>query len=93
MERLMQLGDRFVFLGSCFAEHIGRRFGEYGLPVLCNPTGVLYNPLSLLRVVQSAAGEDAPWPVFEHDARWYCWLAGTQLSAGDEAACRRLMTG
>ena len=93
MERTMQLGDCFVFLGSCFAEHIGRRFGEYGLPVLCNPTGVLYNPLSLLRVVQGAAGDDSRWPVFQHDGRWYCWLAGTQLSAADEAACRSLMTG
>ena len=93
MERLMQLGDRFVFLGSCFAEHIGRRFAEYGLPVLCNPTGVLYNPLSLLRVVQGTAEEtDSHWPVFQHEGRWYCWLAGTQLVADDEASCRRLMT-
>ena len=91
MERQMQLGDSFVFLGSCFAEHIGRRFSEYGMPVLCNPTGVLYNPLSLLRVVQGAGEEDCSWPVFQHEGRWYCWLAGTQLSADDESECRRLM--
>ena len=92
MERVMQLGDRFVFLGSCFAEHIGRRFAEYGLPVLCNPFGVLYNPLSLLTAVQGAALKDeAHHSVFFQDGTWHSWSAGSQVSATDEASCRQLM--
>ena len=54
MERLIAVGDRLVFLGSCFAEYIGRRFGSYGMATLSNPLGVLYNPESVRAVVASA---------------------------------------
>ncbi len=94
MNPVMQLGDRFVFLGSCFAEYVGRRFAEYGLPVLCNPFGVLYNPLSLLAAVQGAARGDKVDPsVFLQDGVWHSWLASSLVAAADEASCRRLMAG
>ena len=38
--RLVGLGDRNVFLGSCFAEHIGQCFQDNLLPTLVNPLGV-----------------------------------------------------
>jgi len=92
MKRIMQLGDSFVFLGSCFAEYMGHRFSDYGLPVVCNPLGVLFNPASLLSAVKGAAEEDeTSWPLFQHEGQWHCWLAGTQLSAADETSCLALM--
>jgi hypothetical protein len=34
-------------IGSCFAEHIGERLKTYLFPVTCNPTGILFNPMSI----------------------------------------------
>lgn len=36
-------------LGSCFADNIARKLGEYYFRVTGNPTGTLYNPVSVAR--------------------------------------------
>ena len=41
-----------LFVGSCFADSIGRRFEEEHFPVCINPFGVMYNPVSVLHTVQ-----------------------------------------
>lgn len=40
-------GDRFFFVGSCFADSIGDIMAEAGFDVVRNPFGVLYNPASI----------------------------------------------
>lgn len=35
-------GDHVLMLGSCFAEHVGRRMQDGGFRVEINPFGVLY---------------------------------------------------
>ena len=42
---------RTMFLGSCFAENMGSRMAENQFPCVVNPTGVLYNPLSIFQVL------------------------------------------
>jgi lysophospholipase L1-like esterase len=44
--------EPILFVGSCFADHIGRRFSEEHFPVTVNPYGVMYNPASVLHTVQ-----------------------------------------
>ena len=44
--------ESILFVGSCFADHIGRRFAEEHFPVTVNPFGVMYNPASILHTVQ-----------------------------------------
>jgi hypothetical protein len=39
--------DRMMFIGSCFADHIGKKIWGYRFQVDVNPFGVLYNPLSV----------------------------------------------
>jgi len=36
-----------IFMGSCFSDHIGGMLSRYKFPVLLNPFGVLYNPISI----------------------------------------------
>ena len=43
--------ESILFVGSCFADHIGRRFAEEHFPVTVNPFGVMYNPASILHTV------------------------------------------
>lgn len=87
--RRFRVEDRYVFLGSCFSENIGGLFRQYGLSALSNPLGVLYNPMSISGVVgQALHPETARLPLFEHDGRWCCWLAGTQLYGDTEESCK-----
>lgn len=48
------LADRILTLGSCFAEEIGRWLAEHKYRVVCNPTGPLFNPLSIHRLLTRA---------------------------------------
>ncbi len=38
-------------IGSCFADHIGHRFEEMKMDILSNPFGIIYNPISQMRLI------------------------------------------
>ena len=44
--------DRLLFVGSCFAENIGRRFVENQFDAVVNPYGTMYNPASVGHTVE-----------------------------------------
>lgn len=49
---LIEPEDDLLFLGSCFADSIGRRFAENKLRAVVNPRGTMYNPASILHTLQ-----------------------------------------
>ena len=79
--------DGFVFLGSCFAQHVGSRFADYGMQATVNPLGVLYNPLSIERVIMQTAQPCVEPYIFQHEGLFRCWLAGTQYFADTAEDC------
>lgn len=50
-ERRIGPADRLLCMGSCFAEHMGRRLADGKLSVVLNPFGILYQPLVLARAL------------------------------------------
>ena len=48
---------RMLFVGSCFADSMGRRFADDRFRAVVNPFGVMYNPASLLHTVERYEGE------------------------------------
>ena len=46
--------ERMLFVGSCFADNLGRRFVENRFPATVNPFGVMYNPASILHTVEKS---------------------------------------
>ena len=44
--------EEMLFVGSCFADNIGRRFKDEMFRVTVNPFGVMYNPASILHTVE-----------------------------------------
>lgn len=54
--------EQLLFVGSCFADSIGRRFQEEHFPVTVNPFGVMYNPASVFHTIQRC--EEVPRIVF-----------------------------
>ena len=45
-----------LFVGSCFADSIGRRFQEEKFRAVVNPYGVMYNPASILHTIERWEG-------------------------------------
>lgn len=48
---------RMLFVGSCFADSMGRRFVDDKFRAVVNPFGVMYNPASVLHTVELYEGE------------------------------------
>ena len=54
--------EKMLFVGSCVADNIGKRFVDEMFLATVNPLGVMYNPASILHTIQSI--EDAPRVAF-----------------------------
>ncbi len=79
-----------VFIGSCFAEHIGQRMASSGLAVDVNPFGVLYNPesiaLALTCILEGACPDHAFFK--GKDGLWHSRLHSGDFSAATEVEVR-----
>jgi len=50
--------EEMLFVGSCFADHIGKRFQEEKFRATVNPFGVMYNPASILHTIERLSTRD-----------------------------------
>lgn len=62
--------ERMLFVGSCFADNIGRRFVDDKFRATVNPYGVMYNPASIMHTVK----------------RWTAELVAAQPEASDSSS-------
>lgn len=72
--------ERMLFVGSCFADNMGRRFTEEKFRAVVNPFGVMYNPASILHTVvrlQDAAEASASMPFREDEDGTAVFTLGT----------------
>ena len=80
--------SRVLLVGSCFTDEIGTKMQAHGLHTDCNPTGVLYNPLS---IVQSLNG-DMRIELVEHDGLFHSMSHHGSFSGTDsEQVLRRCL--
>lgn len=62
--------ERVLFVGSCFADNMSRRFAQERFDVTANPFGTMYNPVSVLHTIErlcsqwDAEGQVPPRVVF-----------------------------
>ncbi|RPH30636.1 MAG: GSCFA domain protein [Bacteroidales bacterium] len=78
-----------MFCGSCFTENIGSLMVERKFPILVNPFGVVYNPISVKLVIESILNAQ---PFDESDLKfrnglWYSYLHHTSYSSPDKEKC------
>ncbi|MBP9078213.1 MAG: GSCFA domain-containing protein [Haliscomenobacter sp.] len=74
-----------LVMGSCFAESIGGRMQELKFPVVANPFGILFNPLSLASAIARLL-EGTPFQPGElelHNGRWLSFAHHGQFSGAD----------
>ena len=50
--------EKILLAGSCFADSIGGKLGNFGFDVCVNPFGTLYNPVSLLNCFKRLVSEE-----------------------------------
>ncbi len=74
--RKLGVGDRSVFLGSCFAESVGSVFSEAGLRALVCPLGPVYCPAALVRLLTKGGALEA----VQGPSGWHTWLSDTKYT-------------
>ncbi len=53
-ERQINISNRILAIGSCFAQNVGSKFSDYKFHVNSNPFGTLFNPISIFKLVNQA---------------------------------------
>ena len=81
--------DFNMFIGSCFAENIGKKFIENKFQVDLNPFGVLYNPesiaMSINRLIENNPVSDKE--LFFHEGLFHSFTHHSSFSDTSKEAC------
>jgi GSCFA family len=75
---------KLLSLGSCFAAHMGQRLVSHKLDTLVNPGGILFNPISMTKLMRLALHLESPTPFRRadhlpvwHHFDWHSDMSGT----------------
>jgi len=82
-----------LLVGSCFTENIGTKLKQLKFPVLENPNGILFNPVSIAKSVQSYIQNkqytDAD--LFYQNECWNSWEHHTRFSHPQKEVCLQMI--
>ncbi len=87
---------RLLAVGSCFAEHIAGKLADAKFDIRTNPTGILFNPLSIAEALRSyRRGEPVrPEELHGDGERWFHYDFHGSFSDADAAqALKQMNTG
>ncbi|HPT21693.1 MAG TPA: GSCFA domain-containing protein [Bacteroidales bacterium] len=79
--------DRVMFIGSCFASSIGQQLEMGRMPVLINPSGTVYNPVSVSNTLDTiiSGKEFTKDDLYHYDGAWHSFYHYTDFSSDDPA--------
>lgn len=74
--------DQLLLVGSCFTEHIGKNLEQLKFPVLQNPNGILFDPLSVASSLMSytKSRKFIRDDLFYHNELWHSWHHHSRFS-------------
>jgi len=74
-----------IFIGSCFATLMGQRFEAGHLPVCINPSGTVYNPVSVSNTLDMITGKTTCTgkDLFNNNGTWLSFNHYTDFSSDD----------
>ncbi len=69
----LEVEEKTLFIGSCFAENIGQKFNELHLDAFINPFGVIFHPIPIFQLFDRALSEHffEPKDFFEFQDYWF----------------------
>jgi len=79
--------DRAMFIGSCFASSIGSRLEMGHMPVMINPAGAVFNPVSVCNTLDTITKRKkfVQDDLYFHDGIWLSFYHYTDFSSDDPA--------
>jgi len=77
--------DPAMFIGSCFAKSIGRQFEAGRMPVLINPSGTVYNPVSVCKTLDTITSgrKYDTGDLYNNSGTWISFDHYTDFSSAD----------
>jgi len=77
--------DPALFIGSCFATAIGRQFEAGRMPVMINPAGTVYNPVSVCNTLDAITRgrKYDKSDLFNNEGTWISFDHYTDFSSAD----------
>ncbi len=74
-----------MFIGSCFAAAVGSRMQSGNMPVMINPAGTVYNPVSVSNTINSfiTPAKHDPGSLYRHGSLWISFDHYTDFSSDD----------
>jgi len=81
--------EKIVTIGSCFAQNIGEYFEHFRFNVMCNPFGVLYNPISSFNSFNLARDKKTftRGDLIESNGEWHSFYHHSDFSHHDHKIC------
>lgn len=88
-EKRINYRDRILLTGSCFTEHIGNAISDLKFSVLQNPHGILFDPASVCKSLQSyiANKKYKEQDLFQLNEVWNSWDHHSRFSHIDKQDC------
>lgn len=82
-ESMITYNDPVIFIGSCFAASIGRQFERGHMPVMINPAGTVYNPVSVCNTLDSITSRKvySAEDLYYHEGTWVSFDHYTDFSS------------
>jgi hypothetical protein len=88
LEPAFEYRDQLLLMGSCFAEEMGEKLQQHLFSTLVNPHGILYNPISITKAMNSYLDNKqyTEADLFMHNDLWHSWDHHSRFSALTPAA-------
>ena len=83
-EKKIEYQDKILLLGSCFADNIGSKFGEYYFQCTVNPFGTLYNPASIMKAIHLSLRKESKRYLLQHNGLWHSMVHHGSFSHPDK---------
>jgi hypothetical protein len=87
-DRKITYYDPVMFIGSCFATSIGRQFELGHMPVMINPSGTIYNPVSACNTLNTITGGGSYGitDLYNYEGAWISFNHYTDFSSPNPEA-------
>ncbi|MBL4624539.1 MAG: GSCFA domain-containing protein [Flavobacteriales bacterium] len=85
----LSYADSMLLIGSCFSENMGRKFDHFGFDTLTNPFGVIFNPISIVNLLQRSLDSRMYTESDLHfdQGRWFCFETHGDMTALTKEEC------
>lgn len=91
LQQRINIREPLMLVGSCFTDHMSARLRAMKFNVQENPNGILFNPLSIARAVDSwlDVKQYNPDDLFHHQDLWHSWDFHGRFSHPVQDTCLR----